>query len=203
MPLLKYYDTVTSQWLPILTGAKGDTGEPGPTGPQGIQGEPGVDGQDGALILVKTQTIGTAVTSVTVNDAFSADYDNYKIIVSGGVGSQTVNPRLQLGTSDAGYSYVRRWYNYAAAENLSQGSNVSNFAFAGTLTTNLMITNLEVSAPFLSRFTVFSASAANEAAAGVTNGIHANSSSFSSFTFFITAGTMTGGTIYVYGYRKG
>jgi hypothetical protein len=38
MPLLKYYDTVTSQWVPILTGAKGDTGDTGPTGPQGPAG---------------------------------------------------------------------------------------------------------------------------------------------------------------------
>jgi hypothetical protein len=38
MPLLKYYDTVTSQWLPILAGAKGETGNTGPTGPQGPAG---------------------------------------------------------------------------------------------------------------------------------------------------------------------
>ena len=38
MPLLKYYDTVTSQWLPILAGAKGETGDVGPIGPQGPAG---------------------------------------------------------------------------------------------------------------------------------------------------------------------
>jgi hypothetical protein len=40
-----------------------------------------------ALTLIKTQTIGTAVSSVTVTGAFSTTYDNYKIIVSGGVAS--------------------------------------------------------------------------------------------------------------------
>lgn len=38
MPLLKYYDAATSQWLPILAGAKGDTGETGPAGPTGPAG---------------------------------------------------------------------------------------------------------------------------------------------------------------------
>jgi hypothetical protein len=38
MPLLKYYDTATSQWLPILAGAKGETGDTGPIGPQGPAG---------------------------------------------------------------------------------------------------------------------------------------------------------------------
>ena len=39
------------------------------------------------LTLVKAQTIGTTVSSVTVTDAFSATFDNYKIIISDGVGS--------------------------------------------------------------------------------------------------------------------
>ena len=34
------------------------------------------------LWLVKTQTIGSGVGSVAVTGAFSADYDNYKIIVT-------------------------------------------------------------------------------------------------------------------------
>ena len=41
----------------------------------------------GGLVLVKTQTIGTTVSSVEVTGAFSSTYDNYKIIVSGGAGS--------------------------------------------------------------------------------------------------------------------
>jgi hypothetical protein len=46
MALLKYYDPTTSEWLPILAGAKGDTGEIGPRGPEGF-GVPsgGTEGQ--------------------------------------------------------------------------------------------------------------------------------------------------------------
>ena len=41
--------------------------------------------------LVKTQTVGTAVSSVTVTGAFSADYDNYLILMSGGTGSDSAS----------------------------------------------------------------------------------------------------------------
>jgi len=35
------------------------------------------------LWLVKTQTVGTGVPSVVVTDAFSANYDNYLVTISG------------------------------------------------------------------------------------------------------------------------
>jgi hypothetical protein len=41
----------------------------------------------GGLTLISTTTIGTTVSSITVSGAFSATYDNYKIVVSGGTGS--------------------------------------------------------------------------------------------------------------------
>jgi hypothetical protein len=50
MPILKYYNPATSQWVPILAGAKGETGDIGPqgeTGPQGIQGIQGIQGEIG------------------------------------------------------------------------------------------------------------------------------------------------------------
>ena len=36
------------------------------------------------LFWIKSQTIGTGVSSVTVTGAFSSDFDNYLITVSGG-----------------------------------------------------------------------------------------------------------------------
>jgi len=39
------------------------------------------------LTFIKSQTIGSAVSSVTVTGAFSATYDNYLITINGGAGS--------------------------------------------------------------------------------------------------------------------
>ena len=60
------------------------------------------------LWLVKSQTIGTGVSSVTVTDAFSADYDSYKIVISGGVGSATAVLRTQLGVLNYEFLEARR-----------------------------------------------------------------------------------------------
>ena len=58
------------------------------------------------LRLIKKQTIGTGVSSVTVTGAFSATYDNYKIIVTGGSNSVgTSNVLTTLGGSTTGYYY--------------------------------------------------------------------------------------------------
>jgi hypothetical protein len=54
-------------------------------------------------------TIGSAVSSVTVNGAFSAAYDAYKIIVTGGVSSiadRVVNLQLSGSATAYYYSYI-------------------------------------------------------------------------------------------------
>jgi hypothetical protein len=48
------------------------------------------------LNLITAQTIGSAVGSVAVSNVFSATYDAYKIVVSGGVGSVDDKLGLQL-----------------------------------------------------------------------------------------------------------
>ena len=45
--------------------------------------------------LVKTQTIGTAVSSVQVTNAFSTNYRNYLILLDGGVGSTSSDIALR------------------------------------------------------------------------------------------------------------
>jgi hypothetical protein len=197
MPLLKYYNTTTSQWLPILAGAKGDTGD---IGPQGVQGEPGADG---ALQLIKAESIGTAVSSVTVNDAFSADYDNYKIMMAGGFGSAALALSLQIGASVTGYNYVRRNIAFSGgAETLSLGNNLTGFNFSGSVNTSLMFMNLEIGSPFLSNFTTITGSSLPSTNVGTYNGFHQVAASYSSFTVNVSGGTMTGGAIYLYGYKK-
>ena len=44
MSQLKYYDTGSSQWLPVLAGAQGIQGIQGTTGTQGATGTQGIQG---------------------------------------------------------------------------------------------------------------------------------------------------------------
>jgi hypothetical protein len=68
-----------------------------------------------ALTLIKTQTIGTAVSSVTVTGAFTTTYDNYKVIVAGGVASTNALMGMTLGATATGYYYAHAAQTYANA----------------------------------------------------------------------------------------
>jgi hypothetical protein len=54
MSQLKYYDTGSGQWLPVLAGAQGTTGLQGLTGSQGLQGTTGLQGTQGLQGLLST-----------------------------------------------------------------------------------------------------------------------------------------------------
>jgi hypothetical protein len=59
MSQLKFYNTNTSQWEPVIVGAAGPTGPTGATGPTGPTGATGAAGTNGATIVVST-TLPTA-----------------------------------------------------------------------------------------------------------------------------------------------
>ena len=159
------------------------------------------------LVLVKSQTIGTAVSSVTVTDAFSADYDNYKITLNGGVSSQENILSLQLGGQTTAYYGSLLYATHTSSTPLAQAvNNSSSFTYAGNGNTNSQMMNVELMSPFiLSRRTTISAVASrtlNTSYSGQFTGYFNGGTSFTGFTIGTNGGTMTGGTIRVYGYRK-
>jgi hypothetical protein len=160
----------------------------------------------GGLTLIKTQTIGTAVSSVNVTSAFSTTYDNYKITVSGGVGSAVGNLGLKLGATVTGYYAGLTAVSYSAASaDLASNNNATSWTFAGRTTTDSIYANLELNAPFLSKNTFVSAPAQNAAtggSAGAMAGFLNNTTSYTDFTLTPASGTLTGGTIRVYGYKN-
>lgn len=156
------------------------------------------------LELVKTQTVGSAVSSVTVSNAFSSTYDNYKILYYGGTSSTQANIKMQLGSSITAYygSILYGAWNANTVQGAATG-NAANFIWAGALNINCNSANIDLSGPYLSQFTYLTA---NNVIYGTTYGIftgdHEVATSYTDFTFIPGAGTMTGGTIAVYGYRK-
>ena len=155
------------------------------------------------LWLVKTQTIGTGVSSVTVTGAFSADYDNYLITVSGGAGSTTSVLNLQLGSKVTNYSYqylYGSWNNTAAALGSTTGTS---FTFAGSYDANGISMNCTVINPNLAKATrVIADSTSSASFSGNMTGYDADTTQYTAFTLIPASGTLTGGTIRVYGYRN-
>ena len=157
------------------------------------------------LVLVKSQVIGTTVGSVTVTDAFSATYDNYKIVVTGGVASTQNSMRLTFGATTTGYYFAGFYYDYGAnTGGNARGSNAAGIDI-GAGTTNKLFANAEVFDPFLAdqtSFTTSHSSILTTAFMQFANGFLDNTTSYTDFTLTATAGTFTGGTIRVYGYAN-
>jgi hypothetical protein len=157
------------------------------------------------LTFIKAQTIGTAVSSVTVSDAFSANFDNYQILLIGGVGSTTSSLRLTLGATTTGYYWSGYFVTYASTTVTGQRAADSTNWYAGAMSTNNLGANIELRSPNLAKTTSYFENSAlhlTTGDGGATTGFLNNTTQYTAFTIAAASGTMTGGTIRVYGYRN-
>ena len=159
------------------------------------------------LILLKTQTIGSAVSSVTVTGAFSATYDAYKIVISGGASSSnTCILQMTLGSTATGYRAAIWEVNYTGGSAVTGQNNTAFWNFGLGVPEGLSAIG-DLSLPFASDQTTFSSTAVAMGLAGGNmltrwvNGFLGDTTSYTAFTITPSAGTLTGGTIKVYGYR--
>jgi hypothetical protein len=162
----------------------------------------------GGLELVLTQTIGSGVSSVVVSNAFSSTYDNYLVLISGGAASGNCNLTLQLGSTTSGYYWVG-YYAVTSSASLTayNGSNTANFSYAGIGSTNDINSITTIQAPNLAKRTHISttSSRANSASNPTINrneGFEDSNTQHTAFTIAPDSGTITGGTIKVYGYKN-
>ena len=159
---------------------------------------------NGGLVYIKSQTIGTAVSSVTVTSAFSADYDNYLVQVVGGVASLGDNGAMTLGSATTGYYGALMYTNYASASTYqgAGNSNSANFQFIWRHMTSALEAHITFLGPNLAKRTFVDGWWVADTASGRYHGYHDSTTQFTSFTLPPGSGTLTGGTITVYGYRK-
>ena len=160
-------------------------------------------GQASGLVLISSTTIGTAVSSVTVSNAFSATYDNYKIIVSGGAASTDNAMKMTLGSTATGYYYHFVYGSYASnTVNGLGANNTSSYEFVGGYEANQLFANIDLTAPFLTETTECKASVRYSTIYGTFTAVLANSTSYTAFTLTPASGNWTGGTVKVYGYAN-
>jgi hypothetical protein len=154
------------------------------------------------LRLIKKQTIGSTVSSVAVTSAFSSTYDNYKIVVSGGSSSAAAYLNLTLTGASNVYDFGLTFVAFGSSTNLAdQVQNANSFKYGGTaLISNGLDVSVDVNNPFLDKYTTFKNQVVNASIVGVGAGVHKAATSYTGFTITPETGTLTGGTIYVYGY---
>jgi hypothetical protein len=158
------------------------------------------------MVLVKSQTIGTTVGSVAVTDAFSATYDAYKIVITGGVTSAAAAIlRLTLGATVTNYYWAQNGRTFADADASGASGGASVAWRAGGGSPKILNMNIEIVGPFLTEETYFTGQYMFPTTTGTilnVAGFLDNTTSYTGFTVTPDSGTLTGGTIRVYGYAN-
>jgi hypothetical protein len=152
------------------------------------------------LVLITSATVGTAVSSITVNSAFSAAYENYRVIYSGGAASGNGEFYLTLGGITSGYSSSLIYASGSTPTAASQNS-VSSWFWAGTTNGTFAESTFEITNPFDTKSKSYISSLKLNSARGMSMGFCTSTASATAFTLTPTTGTITGGTIKVYGYK--
>ena len=157
------------------------------------------------LVYVTSATIGSAVSSVTLSSCFNSTYDAYKIVIAGGSTSADAQLYLKLGASATGYYAIKAFYVYSTAGVFSgSDNNAAQWTTVGfSISGQGLSGNVDLQNPFLAKYTYMTGSAAATTIAGSVTGVHQVATSYSAMTITPSAGTMTGGTVTVYGYRLG
>ena len=152
-----------------------------------------------------TVTVGNAVASVSVT-CFSSLYENYRIVYSGGVASAIGDLALSLGGITTGYYGGQFGATFAAGAFAGRGiNNGASWAYAGYHNTALNLLSCDLFGPnaatrkFISAFGQYNNAGS---AYSMFFGESTSTTQATAFTLTPSTGTLTGGTIRVYGYRN-
>ena len=156
------------------------------------------------LVYVTSVTIGSGVSSVTVSNCFSSTYDNYKVIWSGGTCSAAGSGYIQLsGISTGVYSGALAFFSWGVGYSSVEDSSNTVFRYIGGGSTAFGSINFDIQAPYLAKAKTIQSWYTRHGYSGFYTGYCNSTASATGFTVGNTDwGTMTGGTITVYGYRK-
>ena len=158
------------------------------------------------LVYVTSATIGTAVASVTVSNCFTSAYNGYFVTIHGGTSSVAdENLTLQLtvgGTaSTTGYYGSALYGVYGSVFQTQFPSNATNMQYAGGLD-GRAIMQLQIFNPAVATSTTMFGPFIRQILSGTVSFIHRVNTAYDGFKIAPGSGTLTGGTITVYGYRK-
>ena len=154
------------------------------------------------LRLIKKQTVGTSVTSVTLTNVFSATYEGYRIIYTGGACAATTEITIALNGNTTNYRSFMSYGNLGtnSVSGVNFGSN-SAFGYIGGGSTNGASVDFELWNPFAAKQKWGKGTFSQFSTTGVVGHTFCyNNNTTSSTDFTMAGGTFTAGTIYVYGY---
>lgn len=155
------------------------------------------------LVFIKSQTIGSGVSSVTVTGAFSSTFDNYRIVISAVDMSTLGDIRMTLGSASANYYWVRRYYGVGGTNGFYTGNPSSSWQIGYSDTNDNFSASMDICNPFRAGKTSYHGMFHGYGFIGYFGGSQFDNTSFTSFTMSPASGTIARGNIRVYGYNNG
>jgi hypothetical protein len=158
------------------------------------------------LWKVASYTSTAGASQITCANAFSADYDLYRITIYGGSTSATADINFRWGSLTTGYYWGLTSVSFAAATVVSlNGSNVANWQSVGRGTTLATAGSFDVYGANGDQkwFTGLQASPLTTGTVIYSGGYHGSTTTQTDFNLTLTTGTFNAGVVVtVYGYNK-
>lgn len=148
----------------------------------------------------------TASSSVIVDNCFSADFDNYRILFryTSTSGTTTAGLRLRAGGVNAATNYDRQGNLFSDSTlTASRSSAQTSWVLEKSDTGRATFVALDIQAPYLAANTSFVSLSTmlTTIESRFMAGIHSDTTSYDGFNVIITGGVSITGTLWVYGYR--
>lgn len=156
------------------------------------------------LVYVTSTTVPTAASSVTIQNAFNTTYDAYRVVLANVDGS-AASSAIVIELVDSGGTVAPATYSQTGIF-LSFASTTVNALNQTAWDMGLSATNFggafELYNPFLAVATYMTSQTTDDTYLRVYGGKHTTAASYTGIKLAPNTGTMSGGTITVYGYRK-
>jgi hypothetical protein len=160
------------------------------------------------LWLVKTQTVGAGALSAVVTGAFSSDYNNYFVTWTGGTGSvggAQLRIAFNVDTGNNYYSNIITQTAGVATVNGQAFGALVGFTVVGYVDTGDTSLSLTINNPNRALNTNFFGSfncLGGSSQVGTVGGWSIATGANTGFTLYPSSGTISNGTIRVYGFRN-
>ena len=156
----------------------------------------------GGLELIATVSIGSAVSSVTVNNCFSSTYTNYRIVISEATGSGSNQLRIKFpGLTSSNYN--SRGLQVSTSAATAEGDTTASQWVVGYVdvgTANGV--SIDIYAPAIAGNRIgFSAIGNGKDRSYLYAGQYSTNGSATGMTLDTNTGTISGGEIRIYGYK--
>ena len=160
---------------------------------------------NGGLVYITATTVGSAVSTATVSNCFSSTYANYRVIISGinaSVNGTSLFIRFDAGGTTNYYSSV--YYDqYTGTDTATLRRNGAASGGIGVTGANSDTSvSIDIYNPNGTTRKNWSGTFASDGWQGWCGGLSIAATQYTDLTILCNSGTMTGGTIRVYGYRQ-